>query len=287
MLLAGLTRVLSWLPLAAARRTGDALGTLVWLAHGNAARVTRINLALCFPELGERERRRLARRSLRQTSRLLGESGVTFRWPAARWRALVQDVQGERLVADALAGGRGVLVLVPHLGNWEFLSLYLGRYRMLALYDPPRLRGLEAPIRAARERGGAQLLAIDRGGMRALFEALRARRLVALLPDQVPRRQAGVYVPFFGVPALTMTFAHRLIQRTSPVVVLATALRVRGGFAIRFVAADPDVADADPVTAAAAMNRAIETLVRSAPDQYQWEYRRFRRPPPGRPSVYE
>jgi len=177
-------------------------------------------------------------------------------------------------------------VLVPHFGNWEYLSLYLGRFGVTALYDPPRLGGLEAPIRRARSRAGANLVPIGRHGLKTVYETLMHAGVVALLPDQVPDRAAGVYADFFGNPALTMTFALRLIARTRPFVVMGSAVRVPEGFELRFVEADQGIYSADAKTAAAAMNRSIERLVCQAPDQYQWEYKRFKRPPPSEPDCY-
>jgi KDO2-lipid IV(A) lauroyltransferase len=200
--------------------------------------------------------------------------------------ALVRTVEGQRLMDEAMGSGRGVLLLAPHYGNWEFLSLYLGRYRFTALYDPPRIRDLEKPIVASRGRSGARLLPIGPAGLKALYRTLRQAGVAGLLPDQVPERRAGVYAPFFGRPALTITMAHRLIVRTRPKVLLCAAVRVPGGFGIRFTEADPSIGDADALVSATALNRSIEALIQEDPAQYQWEYKRFKRQPPDRPKLY-
>ena len=105
---------------------------------------------------------------------------------------------------------------------------------------------------------------------------------VLVLPDQVPRRKAGVYAPFFGQSALTMTLVHRLL-RNNPCVILGTVQRlVEAGdmsYALRFEALDLTQNGDDAENVAAVMNAAIEAAVRRAPEQYQWEYKRFRRPP--------
>jgi len=232
------------------------------------------------------DREALALSSLEATAQVFTESGVIFHWPAERWQRLTVSIDGASLIEDALGQGRGVLVLVPHLGNWEYLSLYLGKFAVTALYDPPRLRALDAPILRARSRTGAILLPISSQGIRAVYETLTHAGVVALLPDQVPDRRAGVYAEFFGKPALTMTFAHRLIARTRPVVLMGAAVRVKGGFSLRFIKADADLHTGNAVQAATAMNRSIQRLVCETPEQYQWEYKRFKRPPPGEPDCY-
>lgn len=280
-------RALSCLPLSGQRRLGRWLGRLLWLAGTHEARITRINLRQCFPELTPAARRLLARQSLEHTAMLITEAGTTFHWPAARWRELTVAVQGTELIDRARQNGRGVLILVPHFGNWEFLAMMLGEYQVTALYAPPRIRALEPAIRASRTRAGATLLPIDGSGLRGFYLALAGGGVTALLPDQVPDRGAGVYAEFFGIPTLTMTFAHRLIRRTGAEVLLGAAIREGGGFRIRFEEPDDDIAAADAVQSAAAMNRAIEKLVRTDPAQYQWAYKRFKRPPPGAHNPYK
>jgi KDO2-lipid IV(A) lauroyltransferase len=274
------------LSLTGQRRAGRVLGWLLRTLRTDAARVTRINLERCFPELSDAAREALVRASLLHTALLFAEAGILFHWPAKRWRDLVVCVEGEALLTKAQDDGRGVLLLVPHLGNWEFLSLYLGGIGITALYDPPRLPALDTALRRARSRTGATLVPLGYQGARAIYRALTANAVAVLLPDQVPAREAGTYAAFFGHPALTMTFAHRLIVRTNPVVLFAVALRVAGGFAIRFVPAEAEMRAADVDAAATSMNRSIERLVREAPEQYQWEYKRFKRPPEGRRDWY-
>ncbi len=286
LLVTGLIRALALLPLAAQRALGRWLGRIAWVLPTESARVTRVNLELCFPDLQPAARRRLARRSLEQTGQLLAETGVVFHWPEERWQQLLVVEEGQWLLEKARADGRAVLILAPHFGNWEFLSLYLGRYAVTALYDPPRLRQLEPLILKARSRTGATLLPIDSRGLRSFYETVAQGGVVALLPDQVPARRAGVYADFFGVPALTMTFVHRLLSRFDVEVLLASAARCSGGFRVRFAALEESIRHRDPACAARAMNEAIEALVRLDPAQYQWEYKRFKGQPRGRRSPY-
>ncbi len=284
-LISVLVRVLALLPLAAARLLVDLFAGLGWRRYSRAARTTRKNIRLCFPELADAQSELLARRSLQQTSYLIAEAGMFFHWPRRRWADLL-SVSGAEHIETARAAGRGVLILAPHFGNWECLALYLGEHSVTALYDPPRITSLEKPLRAARERSGVRMLPIDRRGLRSIYEALSAGEVTALLPDQVPSRNSGVYAPFFGVPALTMTFAHRLIHRTRPSVLLGVARRAASGFSVEFSPLPEEIHSDDAVISATVMNQAIEELVRTDPAQYQWEYKRFRRQPRGEPDPY-
>ena len=124
-------------------------------------------------------------------------------------------------------------------------------------------------------------------GLRQVLRCLEAGEVVGLLPDQVPSRESGVHAPFFGVPALTMTLPQRLLLHARARPVMGAAQRgADGTFDVTFSPIGRGICDTDPTTSAAALNAAIETIVRRDPAQYQWEYKRFKRPPVGVRSPY-
>ena len=209
-----------------------------------------------------------------------------FHWPAQRLNSMIGTIAGQGLLTDSLATGRGVLLLVPHFGNWEFLALYLGRYQLVALYDPPHQQELETAVRHARQRTGAELAPLNQSGLKKAYQTLKSGGLLGVLPDQVPDRRAGIHVPFFGHPALTMTLGHRLARTTGAKVLIASATRNGDAFDITFSEADSRIFEPDTRQALTVMNQDIEALVCTAPDQYQWEYRRFKSAPQGQPKVY-
>jgi Kdo2-lipid IVA lauroyltransferase/acyltransferase len=250
--------------------------------------VTRINLQTCFPELRPAEIEKLARASLEATGRLTLEMGAVWCWPEHQWQRLVASVRGDDALSACQREKRGALILAPHIGNWEVLNLHVGRqFGLTAMYDPPRIAELDPIVREARMRAGSRLVPASASGIRALHRALADGGIIGLLPDQVPDRRAGVYAPFFGRPALTMTLAGRMMRRWRPSVFIGTALRLEpgGGFEIDFEPL-PYAPEADDETLAGAINAAVERCVRHRPDQYQWEYKRFKRPPDGWEKLY-
>jgi len=278
---------MSLLPYSATRVVGNAIGSVTYLLRTRAVRNTETNLRYCFPAMRDAQRNALAQKSLKHTGRLIAETGITFRWPEEKLKELITGVDGFAPLQQALDEHRGVLVLVPHFGNWELFALYFGRFGFMALYDPPKIESIDQMIRESRERTGATLLPIDAQGVRGVLQALKRGKPVSLLPDQVPARSAGVYAPFFNRPALTMTFAHRLIRSTNPLVVLGTCTRGEEGFRIAFHAVDDAIHSEEVEESVTAMNAAIEKLVQKSPEQYQWEYKRFKKPPPGTADPYK
>ena len=275
-------RLTAALPLALSRALGAAIGRLCLLLPNQFRRHTRWNVAWCLPELSASERRRLVRRSLIETGKTLGEGGAVYLWPVARLRALEAGVEGEAILDRAMAAGRGALLLVPHLGNWEMLNHFLmERYRFAALYRPPRIRELDRLLREARERTGCETIPATQKGLRRLYRALDDGRLVLILPDQEPIRSSGVFAPFFGVPAFTMTLVARIARRSGAATLFGWTERQEDGrFLYRFREAPAGVDDPDLVTAATRLNRGVEAAVRECPAQYAWSYPRFKSRPP-------
>ncbi len=283
-------RLFALLPLPLNHRIGAAVGWVGWLAPTRAKRVTLCNLERCYPELSFGAHSKMARNSLIEAGKTATEMGPLWLWPEKKIRKMVRVVNGEQKLHNALAGGKGVILAIPHLGAWEMVGLYCSlHYPVTALYRPPRLSQLDEMVRHSRERFGARLVPTEAGGVRKLFRALGRGEMVCILPDQVPSSGQWVYAPFFGIPARTMTLLPRLIQRFGSEVLFCHAERVPrgGGFRIHFTPAPEEIRDTDPVAAAAALNRGIEQHVRALPIQYQWSYKRFRGQPPGEPGFYE
>jgi KDO2-lipid IV(A) lauroyltransferase len=281
-------RVLGLLPLGLARGLGRAMGSLAARIPLRITRTTHTNLELCFPRLAEHDRRRMAVASLRETGCLLMEAPMVWDWDPDRALTHVRDVVGDEYLTRPEREGRGVLVAVPHLGNWEIVNHFLAKRRkLLALYSPPDSAAVEAVVLRLRERTGARLVATDLRGIRALLDHLRRGGTVGILPDQEPETKGGVFLPFFGIPALTMTLPARLVRASGALLRLAFARRLPGGAGfeihIRPVPV-PEGGELEPVLVA--LQAEIERAVLEQPEQYQWEYKRYKTRPPGGRDPY-
>lgn len=283
-----LVKAMALLPLGLLRGIGSLAGRVVWWINGRSARVTRTNIALCFPELSPAEQTRLARQSLAETAKTAMEAGAVWRnsWLWLERRIVTKE--GDDLLRAKLAEGKGVLVLAPHHGNWEVVAPYLASVANLtAMYQPLDNPKMDELVLAGRSKLNITMAPTNRKGVMMLFKALQGGTIVGILPDQVPARDAGGEVaPFMGQPALTMTLVHGLIQRTGCAVCSCYAERVPGGFKIVVLEADPAIYSADQHTSVAGLNASVAACVRRAPAQYQWEYKRFRRLPPEYTKVY-
>ncbi|MFV8818917.1 lysophospholipid acyltransferase family protein [Haliea sp. E17] len=281
-------RLSALLPLRWVRALGRAAGRVAWWLNSGGRRVTQRNIDLAFPEKTPDQRRELARRSLQSTAELALEMGHVWLRSWNYVDGLIESVEGAELVTQALAAGRGVVVLGPHIGNWEVLGLHLATLGpAVSLYEPPHLAGLDGIVRAARERSGATLVPTDSRGLATLLRCIKRGHIAGILPDQVPRHvNAGENVAFMGVRCFTPTLASQMIRRSGAVALFAMALRSSRGFRIVYFPADDAIYADDILQSLSALNRGVETCVRAAEDQYQWEYKRFKVRPKEGPGAY-
>lgn len=287
-LVSGLLRLLACLPLPIVHGMGMLLGYLLWLIPNSTRRIAHINLSLCLPDWPAVARRRLLRKNLAETGKTLLELGPLWCWDRRRLNGFIKDAENHETVSAVFSQDQGAILITPHLGSWELVGLYYSnKYSMTVLYRPNRL-GLDPLICTGRGRFGAQLVTTDRRGVRTLWQALKDNTLLGVLPDQDPGRDKGVFVPFFGLSANTMTLVARLARRTGAPVFLTYAERLKQGkgFKIHLQPLPNIIEEKSLENAVAAMNVAIEQAVRQLPEQYLWGYKRFKTRPPSMPKVY-
>jgi KDO2-lipid IV(A) lauroyltransferase len=274
-----LLKVLAGLGLKGAQRLGRVVGRILWMGDSSVTRVTKKNIELCYPELSEEESRELTRRSLLETGKLFSEFGLMWEWPTEKTLGLIRSVEGKEHLDAIFEKGKGAIVLAPHHGNWELVGLYLSTLRpMAALYRPPKIKALEEYMSSVRGRHGSELVPTNKRGVIRLFSILSDQGMVGILPDQVPGGSGGLDSPFMGHQAKTVKLVSRLIDRTQCEVVSLCALRREdgGGFDLVFTEVDPEIYSADMQTSVDALNRSVEACIKSHPEQYQWEYKRFK-----------
>lgn len=281
-------KILGALPLPIAYGIGRAIGRILILLPNDMRRVTRINVDTCFPDRSPEWRKLLTQRSLRETAITACEMGAVWCKPVATTLRRIRVVEGVELIEQALSEGKGVVILAPHLGNWEVLGIYLAsRFPITNLYQPPSQEAMHTLIHGARTRQEAKLAPTNRRGVIQIVKALRQGEVTGILPDQEPDRgSGGEFVPFFGKKALTATLIPKLAREGNAVTVAGFCLRENGGYRVIFRAVHDGIRAKDLKTAAACMNRSIEHCILECPEQYQWEYKRFKRRPKGEKSIY-
>ncbi len=221
--------------------------------------------------------------SLREVAESVGQLAVET---AALWKtpdelalSRVRRVEGWDEVLALRAGGRGLIFLTPHLATFEIASLFIGaEMPMTVMFRAPRVAWAEPMMRAGRDRLQIKSVPADISGIRAMLRALRRGEPIGLLPDQVPTRGDGLWAPFFGRPAYTMSLVKKFSKTTggAPVMVACKRLPEGQGYALKFDVLAP-FSDASEI-AGAELNAAVERAIEFAPAQYLWTYNRYKVP---------
>ena len=265
-----LLRALALVPLPVLHASGALVGWLSFLLSGTYRRRFLANArqaGLAFdtvrPAVAE------SGKLLMETPRLWFGADAPIEW------------EGAELIEAARASGRGILFLTPHLGCFEVTAQgYARRFgRITVLYRPARKPWLRELVATARERANLSAAPTTLAGVKLLLKALKSGEAVGLLPDQVPPQGQGVWAPFFGQPAYTMTLPARLARQSNALMLLAWGERLPSGRGYRIhLRPWDDSPAAQPELGATQLNARMEALVRESPAQYLWGYARYKQP---------
>ncbi len=278
--------LLHWLPLPLLAAVGRSFGRLLFRLGRERREVTLTNLRLCFPQLGEAERLALAKRHFEAFGRSVLERGILWWSSRERIQRLVriEGLEHYRVVAD-----RPVIWLAPH-----FVGLDMGGVRLttefplVSMYSRQKNPLVDRLLLHSRTRFGNSPMASRQDGLKPVVREMRKGLPFYYLPDMDFGARDAVFVPFFGVPAATITAMSRLAKITGAAVVPCVTRQLPGGegYVATFHPAWEGFPSGDVEADTRRMNAFIEAEVRKMPEQYFWLHKRFKTRPPGEKRVY-
>lgn len=278
-------RIAAILPVGWALALGGALGRRFgWIAR-RRRRIAAINLKLCFPELSDRQRRRLLDEHFAALGRAAFETALAWWASDERLKPWVR-IEGQEHLERALASRRGVILLTGHFTTLEIGACFMTFYFTFhAMYRPHANPLYQNFMRRARERR-TRMPALTRDDLRGMLRALREGHAVWYAPDQNYGKNS-VFAPFFGVPAYTITATARLAKTSRALIVPYFPERLADGrYRVTILPPLEDFPGADVVAAVARVNKLIEDGARRVPEQYLWVHRRFKTRPEGEAKLY-
>jgi KDO2-lipid IV(A) lauroyltransferase len=275
--------IVHFLPMPWISFLGSGLGSIIYLF--GRGRVTRINLALCFPEMPESERKALARKHFRMLGRNALELSLMV-WGSEKQLLSLIRVEGlEHLRAEM---GKPVIVFAPHFIGLNMGGIRTGHEipRSASIYSRQKNPVLDRIFWRARTRFGDPVLVSRQEGLRAAIRVIKSGKAFYFLPDMDFGIRDAIFSPFFGVQTATITALPRLARLTGAAVVPVVTRQEGRGYVVRFYPRWENYPTDDIEADVRRMNAFIEDRVREMPEQYFWAHKRFKTRPPGEPSPY-
>ncbi|SDK39913.1 KDO2-lipid IV(A) lauroyltransferase [Methylophilus rhizosphaerae] len=265
-------KTLACLPLKWVHRLGSILGYGAYCIDHKSNRIALENILQSALTENHAQARQLMKRSRIEAGKALLETFFIWGKSSEDLLPLIHEVHGWEAVLEAHQQGQGLIFLTPHLGCFEITSIFYGaQYPITVLYRPPKIQALSDLVVSGRQKGKVAMAAANASGVRKLLQALKAGQAVGILPDQIPRSGEGEWADFFSKPAYTMGLASKLASKSGAIVVMAFGERLADGKGFNI-----HLSRVDDISTPTLLNQAIERQVAQCPEQYLWQYNRFK-----------
>ncbi|MBA5249550.1 MAG: lipid A biosynthesis acyltransferase [Gammaproteobacteria bacterium] len=268
-------KLFSVMPLWLNHLIGGLIGRVLYWTNGRSKKISKRNIELCFAELTQAQQAALVKKSLIETGKGLSESGFVWFNSFEHNASCIKKIKG----LEYLFNESNTILLVPHFGCWEIAA------RVVSLHKPTTFMYKALPdkkqnalLLSVRQQRDLAMATADKRGVLKLHRALKARQLIAILPDQYPGEEGSILSTFFAQKAVTMTLLAKMARKNNAKVLMTWAQRLdKGrGYELNFkpvdILSESGVLEED----VARMNQAIEALIRTKPEQYLWNYKRFK-----------
>ena len=278
------TRLLNFfsqLPIPVARFIARILAGLVNLLRiTKTSETIRLNVEICFPHLDKNKREKITELAIRNELQSYMEFFTV--WGGSNQKNIdrIHHIQGEDYFHDAIAEGRGLVLIVPHFGTWEVMNAWFAQYtQMTIMYEPIKDASADHFVRAARSRENATLVPTDESGVRQIFKALKRGGTTVILPDHTPH-QGGELIEYFGIPLSSSNLSAKLIQKTKAKALFLYAIRNDNqGFDMVIRPIDEQIYQVDANQGTRIIYSQLEQLICQFPQHYHWSYKRFKAHP--------
>jgi len=265
-------KTIARLPLSWVHRLGAFFGWISYLSDHKSNRIALENIKQSGLAASEAHAKQLVKTSRIEAGKAILETFFIWGNPTAKLLPLIQQVHGWQHITEAQAQGKGLIFLTPHLGCFEITSIYYGeRAPITVLYRPPKLQWLSELVVKGRQKGKVDMAPANASGVKKLLQALKSGQAIGILPDQIPRQGEGEWADFFGKPAYTMGLASKLASKADAVIIMAFGERLPDGKGFNI-----HLTQVEDISTPALLNQAIERQVAQCPEQYLWQYNRFK-----------
>lgn len=264
---------------------GEGLGKLLYLIPSKLKHITEVNINLCFPEMSKEDKEKLMKKNFASLGIGLIEAAMAWWLPDKKLNTMFH-VTGLEHLDVALARGKGIILLGPHFTCLEIIGRILSsKYSFAAMYRPHK-KPLIAFIQERYRNQNVHY--IPRHRVRELLRALNKNMAIWYAYDVDGGEKSSVFAPFFGIQTASLTSVSRIKRLSDATIVPIQFFREEGQFKYEVVLSAPieNFPSDNEVENATRLNASIEMAIRAHPEQYVWQYKRFKTRPSGEKRFY-
>lgn len=268
-------------PILFSRFYARILAGIVNLLHvSKTSKTIRLNIEICLPHLNKQQREHITRTAIRNELQSYMEFFSIWGSSTEKNISRIRQIHGEHFVHEALAEGKGLVLIVPHFGTWEIMNPWFAQHtQMTIMYKPIKNPDADEFVRDARSRDQANLVPTDESGVRQIFKALKQGGTTVILPDHTPN-VGGELIDYFGVPLASSNLSAKLIQKTKAKSLLLYAIRNESDDFDMFIEPmDEQIYQGTANDGTRIIHQALEHLIERFPEHYHWSYKRFKANP--------
>ena len=257
------------------------LAGFVNIVHSTkTSKTIRLNIEICLPQYNRQQREYITQAAIRNELQSYFEFFAIWGSSSTKNISRIRKIRGESYFHDALAQGKGLVLIVPHFGTWEIMNAWVAQHtQMTIMYKPIKNEDADAFVKAARSREQAHLVPTDESGVRQIFKALKQGGTTVILPDHSPH-QGGELIKYFGIPLSSSNLSAKLIQKTKSKALFLYAIRNDNqGFDMVVQPIDEKIYQVDANQGTHMIYTALEKLICQYPEHYHWSYKRFKAHP--------
>lgn len=265
---------------------GESLGKILYYLPTKLTHITNTNIKLCFPELDIKKRKQLAKKSFAALGAGLIEAAMAWWLPDKRLNHLVK-INGLEYVEEAFSKGKGIVLLGPHYTCLEMVGRILGmKYSFAVMYRPHKKRLINYIHERFRQQHYVNY--IPRHRIRQLLKALKDNMAIWYAYDIDAGKKSSVFAPFFGIPTASLTSVSRIIRMSNAAIIPISFFRRDDNKSYEVDLSPPveNFPTGDLVKDATQLNAILEQAIREHPEQYVWQYKRFKTRPEGEERLY-
>jgi KDO2-lipid IV(A) lauroyltransferase len=285
--LLGILWLITRLPYSAQKALGRGLGKIIYCVSPKMKHITATNLKLCFPTLSDAEIVSLSKRNFESLGLGLIETAMAWWLPERQLAKCDVKLNGLEFVEAAFANGKGILLLSPHTACLEMIGRLLGsRYQLATMYRPHKIAAVAKIQERFREK--YQIKQIARHQMRELINTFKDNKAIWYAYDIDGGVKRSVFAPFFGIQTASLTAVSRIAELTDTIIIPIEFYRLddKWGYEINLFPPLQNFPSGDLIHDATRLNTHLETAIRNKPDQYIWQYKRYKTRPAGEKRFY-